>query len=447
MISSGTSSSTATLATGTPTAFHVRFARPIWVLDSEFNDHMTRYSIMSKGYRCCDPGTSRYYHSCDATFYEKTPFFGTHPSAQDSSFTLIPFVESDVRPLPIFHKVEAVSHEVEADAAPPSSPPLQKLFKWVSAMQTEMAVLEQNQTWHLVTFPSGEKTISCSWQGFWGYLCPDRQAYLYSCPYLSCCLTFLTSASTGCQECLSAWGLETIYMDPPPGFWTEREYAGKDQGMYQRLVGHLIYLTNTRPDLTFAVSVVSQFMHAPHTEHFDVVYHILWYLKTSPNLGLFFTANPQSGLSCFTDADYARSRTDTRSTSSFCTFYGDHFISWKSKKQVVVSKSSAKDKYRAMAQDTFEVLWLHSILAKLGFVEDASSPLFRDNKSAIMLLTDLILHERTKHIEVDIHFIQEKVRTSIVSPSFVSSSEQLANMFTKSADLTLFNHLLSSWVC
>ncbi|GMP85221.1 hypothetical protein CsSME_00038459 [Camellia sinensis var. sinensis] len=73
-------------------------------------------------------------------------------------------------------------------------------------------------------------------------------------------------------------------------------------------------------------------MHAPRTEHLDVVHHILRYLKTSPNLGLFFTAAPQSGLSCFTDADYARSRINWHSTSDFCTFYGDHLISWKSKK-------------------------------------------------------------------------------------------------------------------
>ena len=88
----------------------------------------------------------------------------------------------------------------------------------------------------------------------------------------------------------------------------------EDPGMYQRLVGCLIYLTNTRPDLTFAVSVVSQFMHASRTEYLDVVYHILKYLKTSLALELFFTAAPQSGLSYFTDADYAGSRTDRHST-------------------------------------------------------------------------------------------------------------------------------------
>ena len=96
---------------------------------------------------------------------------------------------------------------------------------------------------------------------------------------------------------------------------------------YQRFVGRLIYLTNTRPDLAFAVSVVSQFMHAPRTAHLDAVYHILRYLKSCPGLGLFFSAGAQTVLSCFTDADYAGSKTDRRSTSGFCTFYGNHLLS------------------------------------------------------------------------------------------------------------------------
>ncbi|GMQ07450.1 hypothetical protein CsSME_00051629 [Camellia sinensis var. sinensis] len=104
------------------------------------------------------------------------------------------------------------------------------------------------------------------------------------------------------------------------------------------------------------VDVVSQFMHAPRKEHLDVVHHILRYLKTFLGLGLFFTIGLQSGLSCFTDADYAGCRTNRRSTSGFCTFYGDHFISWKSKKQAVASRSSAEAKYRAIAHGTCEIL-------------------------------------------------------------------------------------------
>ena len=97
--------------------------------------------------------------------------------------------------------------------------------------------------------------------------------------------------------------------------------------MYQRLVGRLIYLTNTKPDLTFAVNVVSQFMHTPRTAHLDAIYHILRCLKTGPGLDLFYSTGHQSGLSCFTDADYVGSQTDRRSTTGLNTFNGNHLIS------------------------------------------------------------------------------------------------------------------------
>ena len=177
--------------------------------------------------------------------------------------------------------------------------------------------------------------------------------------------------------------------------------------------------------------LVSQFMHSPRTSHLDAVYHILRYLKSCPRLGLFYDSKNSPEISGFTNADYAGSVTDRRSTSGFCSFYGNHLISWKSKKQSVVSRSSAEAEYRAMAQGSCEILWLHSILAELGFPACMPSTLYCDNKSAIMLASDSVLHERTKHVEVDIHFIREKVRSGIIITKFVPSGEQAADALTK----------------
>uniref|UniRef100_A0A2N9EE62 Reverse transcriptase Ty1/copia-type domain-containing protein n=1 Tax=Fagus sylvatica TaxID=28930 RepID=A0A2N9EE62_FAGSY len=238
---------------------------------------------------------------------------------------------------------------------------------------------------------------------------------------------FLGIEDTGMLGCRPA----STPMDPNLKLSVESGELLSNLSIYQRLVGRLIYLTNTRPDLTFAVSVVSQFMHAPRTSHLDAVHHILRYVKTSPGLGLFYSAGHQSRLSCFTDADYAGSQTDRRSTTGLNTFYGNYLISWKSMKQAVVSRSSVEAEYRAMAQGTCEILWLRSICNELGFMEIDSSQLFCDNKSAIMFASDSVLHERSKHIEVDIHFIREKVRPGIIIPSFVPSSEQTVDVFTK----------------
>ena len=243
---------------------------------------------------------------------------------------------------------------------------------------------------------------------------------------------------TGMMGCRSA----STPMDPNHKLTNESGEILPDASVYQRLVGRLIYLTNTRPDITFAVSIVSQFMHAPRSAHLDAVHHILRYLKTCPGLGLFYSAGTQSGVSCFTDADYAGSKSDRRSTSGLCTFYGNHLISWKSKKQAVVSRSSTEAEYRAMAQGTCELLWVRSILKELGYPVNGSSTLFCDNKSALMLASDSVLHERTKHIEVDIHFIREKVRSGIIVPEFVSSSNQTADMFTKSVGPSLLKSSL-----
>ena len=156
-------------------------------------------------------------------------------------------------------------------------------------------------------------------------------------------------------------------MDPNLKLSTESSEVLSDASAYQRLVSCLIYLTNTHLVIAFVVSVVNQFMHTPHTSHLDDVHHILRYLKTCLGFRLFYTAKAQDKVSCFTDVDYVGSKSDIRSTSGLCTFYGSHLLLWKSKKQVIVSRSSAEAAYQAMAQGTCELLWLCSFMTELGF--------------------------------------------------------------------------------
>ena len=129
---------------------------------------------------------------------------------------------------------------------------------------------------------------------------------------------------------------------------------------------------------------------------------------------------------------------------AYALFVGVTLYPWKSKKQAVASRSSAEAKYRAMAKGTCELLWLRSLLDELGFPVKDSSTLFCDNKSATTLSSDSVLHERTKHIEVDIHFFREKVQSGVISSSFIPSREQTADMFTKSIGLGPFSHLFAS---
>ncbi|CAM8951545.1 unnamed protein product [Rhodiola kirilowii] len=138
-----------------------------------------------------------------------------------------------------------------------------------------------------------------------------------------------------------------------------------DKGRYQRLVGKLIYLSHTRPDIAFAVSLVSQFMHCPCEEHLEAVYRIIRYLKSTPGKGLFFGKNKNRGIEVYTDADWAGSISDRRSTSGYCTFLWGNLVTWRSKKQSVVARSSAEAEFRSMAQGVCEILWLKRVLEEL----------------------------------------------------------------------------------
>lgn len=127
---------------------------------------------------------------------------------------------------------------------------------------------------------------------------------------------------------------------------------------YQRLVGRLIYLCHTRPNISYAVSVVSRYMHDPRSGHLDAVYRILRYLKSSPGKGLMFKSFGHLNVEGSCDADWASCLDDRRSTSGYCVFVGGNLISWRSKKQSVVSRSTAEAEYRAMSLTVSEMLWV-----------------------------------------------------------------------------------------
>uniref|UniRef100_A0A5B6Z677 Putative polyprotein n=1 Tax=Davidia involucrata TaxID=16924 RepID=A0A5B6Z677_DAVIN len=215
-----------------------------------------------------------------------------------------------------------------------------------------------------------------------------------------------------------------------------------DKERFQRLVGRLIYLAHTRPDIAYAVGVVSQFMHDPCTTHLDAVYRILKYLKSAPGKGVLFSNHGHLELEAFTDADWAGSINDRRSTSGYCTLVGGNLVTWRSKKQSVVARSSAEAEYRAMAHGICELIWLQTLLRDLGIVCNKSMRLYCDNKSAINIAHNPVQHDRTKHIEIDRHFIKEKLNEGMICTPFVKSEDQLADVFTKGLSSRFFHSIV-----
>jgi hypothetical protein len=216
-----------------------------------------------------------------------------------------------------------------------------------------------------------------------------------------------------------------------------------DATLYRQLVGSLVYLTVTRPDISYAVHIVSQFMAAPRSLHYAAVLRILRYLKGTLFHGLHFSSQSSLTLQAYSDADWAGDPTDRRSTTGYCFLLGDSLISWRSKKQSVVARSSTEAEYRALADTTAELLWLRWLLQDLGIDCSTAVPIHCDNRSAIQIAHNDVFHERTKHIEIDCHFVCHHLLQGTLQLRSVSSQDQLADIFTIPMPPGRFRDLIS----
>jgi histone deacetylase 1/2 len=214
--------------------------------------------------------------------------------------------------------------------------------------------------------------------------------------------------------------------------------SSEDAFKYRSLVGGLQYLTLTRPDLSFAVNKVCQYLSQPTTTHYEAVKRILRYIRGTASTGLRFRRSSSTGLSIFTDADWAGCSDDRRSTGGFAVFLGSNLVSWSSRKQPTVSRSSTEAEYKALADGTAETMWIQSVLKELGVFLSSAPVLWCDNLGATYLTANPVFHARTKHIEINFHFVREKVALGALDVRFISTGDQLADVFTKPAtQLTL----------
>ncbi|RVX07394.1 Retrovirus-related Pol polyprotein from transposon RE1 [Vitis vinifera] len=241
--------------------------------------------------------------------------------------------------------------------------------------------------------------------------------------------------------------METSKPAPIPGrldrtFSQSDGVSLSDPSEYRRTVGALQYVTLTRPDIAFAMNKACQFMAKPSDVHWMAVKRILRYLKGTIHLGLHFQPAASMELQGYSDADWASCPDDRRSTSGYCVFLGSNLISRSSSKQPIVSKSSAESEYRGLVSLTAELVWIQSLLQELCL--PTSPPiLWCDNQSAAHLAANPVFHSRSKHIELDLHFIREKVLRQELQICYVPSGDQLADIFTKHLPITQFCNLRS----
>ncbi|PWA59587.1 homogeneously-staining region [Artemisia annua] len=218
-----------------------------------------------------------------------------------------------------------------------------------------------------------------------------------------------------------------------------------DSSLYRTLVGKLIYLTITRPDLSFAAQVLSQFSHNPSTVHMKALMRVMRYIKLCPGQGLHFSSNTNLSLMAYCDSDWAACPITRRSVTGYAIFLGNCLISWISKKQLVVSRSSTEAEYRALADCTCEITWLKCLLQDLTVKIPQPVSILCDNESAIALASNPVHHARTKHIEIDCHFVRDKIKANQILPSYIPTKYQAADVLTKGLPKVLHYNCLGKF--
>ncbi|XP_062080773.1 uncharacterized mitochondrial protein AtMg00810-like [Humulus lupulus] len=214
-----------------------------------------------------------------------------------------------------------------------------------------------------------------------------------------------------------------------------------DPSLYRSIVGALQYATVTRPEIAYSVNKVSQFMHNPLESHWIVVKRILRYLAGTLDYGIHLQRPTQLVLEAFSDADWASDPDDRRSTTGFCVYFGGNLDAWQSKKQHTISRSSIEAEFRSLASVVTEITWIQSLLRDLHITTQPSPLVWCDNLSSVMLAANLILHARTKHIEIDLYFVRDKVLQGKLSVRHVPAISQIADCLTKPLSITHFSVL------
>ena len=215
-----------------------------------------------------------------------------------------------------------------------------------------------------------------------------------------------------------------------------------DQTLYRSMIGSLLYLTASRPDIMFATCVCARSQSAPKMSNLIAVKRIFRYIKGAQTLGIWYPANGNVELSGFTDSDFAGCNVTRKSTSGGCQFLGNCLVSWQSKKQAAVSTSTAEAEYIAAASCTAQLLWLQNQLLDFGIVA-LKTPLMLDSQAAENIIKNPVSHSTTKHIDIRHHFVRDCYEKGLISLHHVPTTDQLADVLTKALDTATFEGLIA----
>ncbi|GJT40836.1 putative ribonuclease H-like domain-containing protein [Tanacetum coccineum] len=216
-----------------------------------------------------------------------------------------------------------------------------------------------------------------------------------------------------------------------------------DEHLYRSMIGSLMYLTTSRPDIMFAVCACARFQVSPKTSHLLAVKRIFRYLKGKPSLGLWYSKDSPLELVAYTDSDYAGATLDRKSTTGGCQFLGNRLISWQCKKQTVVATSTTEAEYVAAASCCGQVLWIQNQLLDYGY-NFMNTVIYIDNTSTICIIENPVQHSKTKHIEIRHHFIRDCNAKKLIQMAKIDTQLNVADLLTKGFDAGRFQYLVSN---
>ncbi|XP_059599385.1 retrovirus-related Pol polyprotein from transposon RE1 [Vitis vinifera] len=248
------------------------------------------------------------------------------------------------------------------------------------------------------------------------------------------------SQSKYARELVKKFGLESTkhFRTPmPTNLKLSKDESGKgvEETLYRSMIGSLLYLTASRPDIAFSVGVCARYQACPKESHLIALKRIIRYIAGTLELGLWYPFDTHSDVACYTDADWAGNVDDRKSTSGGCFYIGNCLVAWMSKKQNSVSLSTAEAEYIAAGSCCSQLLWIKQMLRDYG-IDQGTMVLFCDNTSAINISKNPVLHSRTKHIDIRHHFIRDLVEDKVVSLEYVPTEGQIADILTKPLDVS-----------
>ena len=228
-----------------------------------------------------------------------------------------------------------------------------------------------------------------------------------------------------------------------PGIKISKDEHGDemDGSLFKKMIGSLMYLTATRPDIMYAVSLLSRYMSRPTGVHYEAAKRILRYLQGTSKFGIFYKRNGNHELIGFTDSDYAGSLEDRRSTSGYIFILSGAAVAWSSRKQPIVTLSTTEAEFVAAAGSSCQAIWMQRVLKKIGYKGSETTLIFCDNSSTIKLSKNPVMHGKSKHIDVRYHFLRELVNDGIVQLQFCGTRHQIADILTKPLKLESFREL------